>query len=280
MFQVASHAVNVPFGPVSTPMAQQFSSPSPVSLPRTLTRPQFRDPSRGAIAAIEPELANVPIDYIRRGLRDMGDTMCSAVNNIMPMLPRSVPASHRINLNMPPASQNNRLPTHVLALSASKSSTDTPLLYPTHALLMAVYCTSLPTLPPNAPNSTSIPILPLTVSSPTLFPLLQNFLLTKRHDMLLSSLFQIAPSTLSCLANVAPNVRSSTLAHILIQHTKSSMPHLLSYTTQLTAFWKLICALGVFDDDTWETLDLAWEASLGAMNLAVSREENTRGRRM
>lgn len=205
--------------------------------------------------------------------------MCSAVNNIMPMLPRSVPSSHRVNVNMPPASQNNRLPTHILALSSSKLSTDAPLLYPTHALLMAAYCTSLPTLPTNAPNSTSLPILPLTVSSPNLFPLLQNFLLTKRHDLLLSSLLQISPTALSSLANVAPNARSSTLAHILIQHTKYSMPHLMQYTTQLTAFWKLVCALGVFDADTWETLDLAWEASLGAMNLAVSREESTRGRR-
>lgn len=203
--------------------------------------------------------------------------MCSAVNNIMPMLPRSVPPTHKVNVNAAP--QSNRSPTHILALSSSKSSTDAPLLYPTHALLMAAYCTSLPTLPPNAPNSSALTVLPLTVSSPTLFPLLQNFLLTKRHDLLLSSLLQISPNTLAAVGNAAPNARSSTLAHILIHHTKSSMPHLLQYTTQLTAFWKLICSLGVFDSDTWETLDLAWEACLGAMNLAVSREESTRGRR-
>lgn len=73
MFQVASHPINVPFGPVS-PMAQQFNAPSPVQLPRTLTRPQFKNPSPDAIAAVEPELANVPIEYIRRGLMDMGET--------------------------------------------------------------------------------------------------------------------------------------------------------------------------------------------------------------
>lgn len=261
-------------------MDHQPHARSPVQLPRTLTRPQPRDPSIEAIIAVEPDLANVPMEYIKRGLADMGEAMFSTINHVATMLPRAVPSSHKIKLDLPPASQNNRLPTHVLALSASKSSAEAPLLYPTHALLMAVYCTSLPPLPSTAPNSTSLPVLPLVVSSPTLFPLLQSFLLTKRREILLGGLLQISPSSLAPVANAAPNARSSTLAHILIQHTRSSMPHLLSYTNQLSAFWKLICALGVFDRDTWEMLDLAWEASLGAMNLAMSREENTRGRRM
>jgi hypothetical protein len=44
--------------------------PSPsVQLPRTLTRPPFAEVSREAIQAVAPELANVPAEYIRRGLR-------------------------------------------------------------------------------------------------------------------------------------------------------------------------------------------------------------------
>jgi hypothetical protein len=71
MFQVASHPVHAQ---IPSHMAHQHHARNPVQLPRTLTRPQPRDPSPQAIAAVEPELANIPLEYIRTGLRDMGDT--------------------------------------------------------------------------------------------------------------------------------------------------------------------------------------------------------------
>ena len=43
------------------------ASPS-VQLPRRLDRPRFSDVSRDAIMAAAPELAEVPAEYIRRGL--------------------------------------------------------------------------------------------------------------------------------------------------------------------------------------------------------------------
>jgi len=70
MFQVAS-----PHHPTSYSMHTHrhhqpmgISSPS-VQLPRTLARPPFVEVSREAIIAVAPELANVPAEYIRRGLR-------------------------------------------------------------------------------------------------------------------------------------------------------------------------------------------------------------------
>ncbi|KAJ2919721.1 hypothetical protein MD484_g690, partial [Candolleomyces efflorescens] len=45
-----------------------MSSPS-VQLPRNLARPPFAEVSRDAIIATAPELASVPVEYIRRGLR-------------------------------------------------------------------------------------------------------------------------------------------------------------------------------------------------------------------
>jgi hypothetical protein len=70
MFQVASYPSS------SFPMhghghhqkQQQVSSPS-IQLPRTLARPPFAEASREAILAAAPELASVPAEYIRRGLR-------------------------------------------------------------------------------------------------------------------------------------------------------------------------------------------------------------------
>ena len=66
MLQVASH-------PSSFSHPRQHPRPAPpiptVQLPRTLARPSFNEVSREAIMAVAPELANVPPEYIRRGLR-------------------------------------------------------------------------------------------------------------------------------------------------------------------------------------------------------------------
>lgn len=67
MFQVAS-AQPHNFAP-----AQQSQHQVPAkSLPRRLARPDLRQPNPKIIASVNPELANVPIEYIRRGLVDMG----------------------------------------------------------------------------------------------------------------------------------------------------------------------------------------------------------------
>ena len=68
MFQVAAH-------PHSSAFAMHHhghghhTSPAGIQLPRTLSRPAFTDVSRDAIMAVAPELASVPPEYIRRGLR-------------------------------------------------------------------------------------------------------------------------------------------------------------------------------------------------------------------
>ena len=42
----------------------------------------------------------------------------------------------------------------------------------------------------------------------------------------------------------------------------------MAYLDQISTFWGLICALGVFDNDTWDVVDLTWDAVLGA-NLVI-----------
>jgi hypothetical protein len=65
MLQVASHPTSF-----AAPHHHARHVPTPtVQLPRTLARPPFLEVSREAIMAVSPELANVPAEYIRRGLR-------------------------------------------------------------------------------------------------------------------------------------------------------------------------------------------------------------------
>ena len=47
-------------------------SHSPFAFPVRLARPTYREVSREALTAIDPELADVPIEYIRDGLRGQG----------------------------------------------------------------------------------------------------------------------------------------------------------------------------------------------------------------
>jgi hypothetical protein len=65
MLQVASHPTSF-----AAPHHHVRPIPTPtVQLPRILARPPFLEVSREAIMAVAPELANVPAEYIRRGLR-------------------------------------------------------------------------------------------------------------------------------------------------------------------------------------------------------------------
>ena len=68
MFQIASAQ---PHNFAAGLQQSQHQMPAK-SLPRRLARPEFKQPNQKIIAAVNPELANVPIEYIRRGLTDMG----------------------------------------------------------------------------------------------------------------------------------------------------------------------------------------------------------------
>lgn len=73
MAQVAhSHGYNhFAAGPMSPTFDMSAASPASalVQLPRKLARPQFTEVSRSAIARAHPELADVPLEYVRNGLR-------------------------------------------------------------------------------------------------------------------------------------------------------------------------------------------------------------------
>ena len=67
MFQVASrHAVpealNLSSAHYSYPVEQKLN------IPRRLARPSFTEPARDAVARLDPGLASVPLEYIRKTL--------------------------------------------------------------------------------------------------------------------------------------------------------------------------------------------------------------------
>ncbi|KAI0826107.1 hypothetical protein BC629DRAFT_1275872 [Irpex lacteus] len=204
-------------------------APPSLQLPRNLARPAFTEVDRSAITAIAPELANVPFEYIRNHLAGQAPEMLAAVNLLsipssLPKsrLPSSLDAPVRPSANSPPSSA---FPTHLLAVSSSKSSASMPAtptaasfaaqqsaassatapLYPTHSLVLAAHCTLLPALPPSRPSNKAtalnLPIVPITVPDSATFPHLHAYLHTKRADTLLATLLpslqQLLPSASS-----------------------------------------------------------------------------------
>jgi len=303
MFQVAACSANYSahhvvwqhddLSPVTSPTRSSFTS-ADIQLPRTLQRPSYSEVSRDQIAAVAPELVDVPAEYIRRTMCVKTAQMLAGIAGISKShLPSTIPKSylrHNTPLTVPirssPSQQPQSYPTHFLALSTnSKSQTssgDQLPLVPTHSLVLAAHCASLPRIPPSNPqangNTVTIPVLPLAVPSPQAFQTLHQFLYTHNVASLLHSLLPSLPSTF--LSTLSSSAIHSTLAsgpklHQLSSHCFSNAQHgqptqiLMGHAQHITALWRNAIALGVHDKDLWDVIDLAWEIVLGSLNLAA-----------
>ncbi|KZT64450.1 hypothetical protein DAEQUDRAFT_769685 [Daedalea quercina L-15889] len=232
MFQVASR----PVPELSLPMSHSYAHPNVpqnLQIPRTLSRPAFTEVSRSAIAALEPDLANVPIEFVRKHLAGQANEMLSALSLITypTSLPKArLPPTIDVPVRPTASSPPRAFPTHMLAVSSSRGSpsqpntptaasflasnspTTTVPLFPAHALVLAAYCTLLPQLPRCAGQrgsaALSLPLVPLAVPSAETFHLLHAYLHTRRADTLLAALL---PSLASSLPPA--HAASSSSAH-------------------------------------------------------------------
>ncbi|KAH7915945.1 hypothetical protein BJ138DRAFT_996883 [Hygrophoropsis aurantiaca] len=266
------------------------SAPSTVQLPRTLQRPPYAEVPRQNVATVAPELADVPLEYVRRGLRVKANQMLAGIAALSPShLPSSIPRSQLQNtrtLTIPlrPSQQSPSYPTHILALSKSSSQDGSANLIATHSLVLASQCASLPRLPHSAsaqPNASglTLPVLPLSVPSPAAFAPLHKYLYTHSAATFLSTLVPAIPqsfvSTLTSPQAVRGTLASGPALHTLSAHLLSQTPRqnsmgaLTGVAQNIAAVWRNAVALGVHDPELWDCLDLAWEIVLGAMNLGA-----------
>ncbi|GLB39721.1 putative homolog of CLP1 of Coprinus cinereus and of Schizophyllum commune [Lyophyllum shimeji] len=289
MFQVASHptAFDTPAYVHSHRRSGSSAAPqSPaVQLPRTLARPPFAEVSRDAITAVAPELANVPAEYIRRGLRPRANEMLAGMSALAPShmpssMPRSrLPASLSIPLRATSGPQPS-YPTHVLAVTSSKNPSDQAMLFPVHSLVLASQCAQLPRLPPShqQPHSPTLqlPVLPLSIPSPAAFTILRSFMYDHRLESVLKALFPVPSSFLQSLSHekvqaaLASGSTLHQLSSYLCSSASSNLHTLTTHAMHVKELWQDMVALGLHDPELWDTLDLAWEVVLGALNLAAA----------
>ncbi|KIO02618.1 hypothetical protein M404DRAFT_1002234 [Pisolithus tinctorius Marx 270] len=267
----------------------QPSYPSNIQLPRTLQRPPYAEVPRQNVLAVAPELGDVAIEYVRRGLRVQANQMLAGISALSPShLPPAMPRSqlyHTTSLTIPFRATQHAIscPTHILALSKPSSNDATVTLVPTHAVVLASQCASLPRLPPSyvptqpgATVSVTLPVLPISVPSPSAFAPLHAFLYTHSVSNLLSALLPAIPSsflsTLTSHQALRGTLASGPALHSLSAHLMSSAPGLGALTgvaQKIAAVWRNAVALGVHDPELWDCLDLAWEVVIGAMNLGA-----------
>lgn len=171
-------------------------------------------------------------------------------------------------------------PSHMIAVygppsRSAPSQRRRVTLFPVHSIVFALHCAKLPPFPPisvpttPAPGSREmvVPVWPLCLPSPQTFPQLSSYLYNKRNDLLLSSLLPCPPpATLeqesSLLLPFASKLAGTYTAQALLQQTMT-----------VHGFWQNVCALGIFDDELWDIIDLVWQILLTAVAIATGNPQ-------
>lgn len=123
----------------------------------------------------------------------------------------------------------------------------------------------------------NMPVLPLSLPSPAAFSILHQFMYHHRLDAVLQALFPLPSAFLHNLSHqtVQSTLASGTMLHQLSTYLCTSASSNLTTLTQHAAhvkeLWQDMVALGLYDPELWDTVDLAWEVVLGAMNLAAAQ---------
>lgn len=151
-------------------------------------------------------------------------------------------------------------------------------MIPIHSLVLASQCARLPELrTPNIPvsHTLTLPVIPMAVPSPAAFTVLRSFMYDHRLDNVLKALFPLPAEFLTNLSHstVRAAMTSGQALHQLSLYLCDNSGHnlqtLTMHTSHVKDLWQDMVALGLFDVELWDTLDLAWEIVIGAMNLAV-----------
>ncbi len=80
MFHLTSRHSAVPEALNLTSAHYSYPVEQKLNVPRRLARPSFTEPARDAVARIDPGLASVPIEYIRK-------TLAANANESVPFIP-------------------------------------------------------------------------------------------------------------------------------------------------------------------------------------------------
>ncbi|GJJ14747.1 hypothetical protein Clacol_010591 [Clathrus columnatus] len=225
-------------------------------LPKTLRRPIFRPIAKQCLAAVEPGLARIPLEYIRQNLRNESERMYDAISKVVPKQNQDGTLPRAIEITT--LDSSIELPTHILAVYSTPNATRKQIsLHPVHSIILASQCAHLPPMlliSSNEPASLTLPVLPMRLPSPRTFNLLLRYLYTHRTSDILSALLPLPAHNCSDAAKMSSRLASAY-----------NSPTLISLVSAVHGFWSNVAALGIFEDPLWEVIDFSWEVLLGAL---------------
>jgi len=248
--------VGIEDGPPSHMMPGQRD----ISLPKYLQRPAFRAIASDAISVVDPDLRGVSIGFIREKLHALGPQLfAAAADTVVNCPPGRLPRE----LEVVVSAMSADAPTHLFAVYSSASQRHQIPLHPVHALVLAANCANLPPLLPSrhtrpgAPRGmATLPVVPCCIPSPSAFPILLEYLYTQRDDRLLAALLPIP--RLHRMPAVEQLTRQLAEAY--------TAPALMAYVRRTHGLWGDVVALGIFNENLWRTMGLAWEVLRGALS--------------
>ena len=167
-------------------------------------------------------------------------------------------------------------PTHMLAvfgkqLTGKSHQPRRVTLYPVHSLVFASHCASLPKFPSPLPaalpeegiRKVDVPVWPLCLPSPATYPHLSTYLYSKRTDLFMKSVLpRPPPSKFQEDSSRVPGFARELAETFTVQT-------LVKHALMVFGVWQNACALGVFDDNLWETLDTLWELLLTSIAIGT-----------
>lgn len=251
------------------------------TLPRVLARPACREVPREAVVAIQPDMKDTPMNFVRDALEDIGPAMMQVLTGVHATpVKNALPTELSVLIN----DLSFDMPSHMLAVhSRLPSAFNSPrqvTLYPIHHIVLAAHCASLPHLPHNPTPATpetagshiTLPVVPLCIPHPETFPHLSAYLYTRRTSALIASLLPAGTPPPSLVIS-APDF-NTTLRQFSHKLAMTYTVHaLLGHAVKINGLWRNVCALGVFDDGIWDALDVAWDAVVLALAIATGSEQ-------
>ncbi|KAG8758978.1 hypothetical protein FRC12_009872 [Ceratobasidium sp. 428] len=238
------------------------------TMPRELPRPMLRPVSSAALAAIDPELAGIPVEFVRRSIIGMSKSISDTLLTVVPKaLPSALAPTVECAVRDPNVEPSN-MPTHYLIVIEPQARAQRGLLFPAHSLVLAAQCSSVTRFGPitrqlsDDGKTATIPLVAFPVPAPRAFHILNAFLYTHNPQQLIASLLPLPGAALSSISH-----ESAGVAHRLSRAMADwlSTRALLNALKTVHGVWANAASLGVNDDRLWTIIRFAWGVLIGAV---------------
>ncbi|QRW26960.1 Lipase (class 3) [Rhizoctonia solani] len=116
-----------------------------LSMPRELPVVSVMPVQAHALAAIDPELGNIPVQFVRQRVCAMSKEILEMLTASVPRTPLAKPLPRTVECTvLDPNPEPSMLPTHYLVVYNPRSPDQPGKLFPAHSLVLATQCAALP----------------------------------------------------------------------------------------------------------------------------------------